>query len=90
MEQADQHEESPEVSEEGGRTIDLMILDKEQAETQGSQGIETDEVEYQPKGLFRSFGTLLADQKPHWYWYAMMLLGSLITGGKVTTRKLLT
>ncbi|EMR62796.1 putative spermidine putrescine import atp-binding protein pota protein [Eutypa lata UCREL1] len=82
MDEADQHEDSPGVSEHEKRTIDLMTLDKDQVETRGSEGTETEEAEYQPKGLFRSFGTLLLDQKPHWYWYAIMLLGSLITGGK--------
>lgn len=88
MDEADQHEDSPGVSEHEKRTIDLMTLDKDQVETRGSEGTETEEAEYQPKGLFRSFGTLLLDQKPHWYWYAIMLLGSLITGGKVTASRL--
>lgn len=87
MDEAHPHEDSPGVSEHDKRTVDLMMLDKNQVETRGSQGTETEEGEYQPKGLFRSFGTLLLDQKPYWYWYAIMLLGSLVTGGNVTACK---
>lgn len=88
MGEVDQHEGSTEVSKQENRTIDLMTLDKDQVETRASEGTNTEEAAYQPKGVFRSFGTLLLDQRPHWYWYAMMLLGSLITGGNVTTCKL--
>ncbi len=83
MDEANQHGDSPEISEHEKRTIDLMTLDKDQVETKGGESDRAEETEYKPRGVLRSFGTLLLDQRPHWFWYAIMTLGSLITGGNV-------
>lgn len=83
MEEADKQNEeeaATEVSEHEKRTVDLMTLDKETPASESSPPSE--ETGYQAKGVFRSFGTLLLDQRSHWFWYTLMMLGSLITGGK--------
>jgi ATP-binding cassette subfamily B (MDR/TAP) protein 1 len=33
------------------------------------------ELIYKPKGLIRSFGLLLYEQRKHWLWYAILLIG---------------
>ena len=39
----------------------------------------------QATGVFRSFGTMLLEQKPLWPWYLLMMAGVLIAGGKLAT-----
>ena len=41
-----------------------------------------DEPDYQPRGFFGSFGSLLLEQKQHWFWYLLMLFASVGAGGK--------
>ncbi|KAJ8123291.1 hypothetical protein ONZ43_g725 [Nemania bipapillata] len=70
-----------EVTEEEKRTMDLMTLDKSQARNiRGGTG-ETDEINWIPKGIFRSFGTLLLEQKRNLPWYSFMVFGAIIAGG---------
>jgi ATP-binding cassette subfamily B (MDR/TAP) protein 1 len=38
---------------------------------------------YNPKWSFGSFGLFIWEQKPHWRWYCLMLLGALGAGGKL-------
>ncbi|KAI0096432.1 ABC transporter-like protein [Nemania sp. FL0031] len=70
-----------EVTEEEKRTMDLMTLDRGQANGVGSSGTSTDEDSWIPRGIFRSFGTLLLEQKRSSPWYILMLFGAIIAGG---------
>ncbi|RYP43159.1 hypothetical protein DL768_010052 [Monosporascus sp. mg162] len=78
--EADYPDNSADVSEHEKRTIDLMTLDKGEAVVRESVSTRPGDTEYEPKGLCRSFGTLLLDQKPYWSWYILMVFGALITG----------
>ncbi|RYC60568.1 hypothetical protein CHU98_g5624 [Xylaria longipes] len=69
-----------EVTEEEKRTMDLMTLDKSTADSPDSDGAAVDEVAWIPRGVFRSFGTLLVEQKRSLPWYMVMLYGALIAG----------
>ncbi|GAW26831.1 putative ABC transporter [Rosellinia necatrix] len=66
-----------EVTEEDTRTMDLMTLCKDEP-TSGSA--EAEEPAWVPRGVFRSFGTLLLEQKRSFSWYAVMLFGAIIAG----------
>ncbi|KAI1120741.1 ABC transporter-like protein [Nemania abortiva] len=70
-----------EVTEEEKRTMDLMTLDRSQANGSNSRDAAPDEVNWIQKGIFRSFGTLLLEQKRSSPWYLVMLFGAIIAGG---------
>ncbi|RYP42323.1 hypothetical protein DL767_000245 [Monosporascus sp. MG133] len=78
--EADYPDNSADVSEHERRTIDLMTLDKGEAVVRESVSIRPGDPEYEPKGVCRSFGTLLLDQKPYWSWYILIGFGAVITG----------
>lgn len=65
------------------QTMDLMTLDKSKAGTHDGDSTVADEATWIPRGLFRSFGTLLIEQKRSLQWYLVMLYGALIAGGKL-------
>ncbi|KAI0397009.1 ABC transporter-like protein [Xylariaceae sp. FL0594] len=76
------YDDVSEVTEEEKRTMDLMTLD----ESTGSQrpnelgaGGENG-AGWKARGVFRSFGTLLLEQRSCSHWYILMLLGALIAG----------
>ena len=64
------------------RTMDLMMLDPETVPVAGAGGPKA----YKPKGAMRSLGGMLLEQKPLWPWYIMLLVGSLVAGGKSARR----
>ncbi|RYP80582.1 hypothetical protein DL769_002398 [Monosporascus sp. CRB-8-3] len=78
--EADYPENSADVSEHEKRTTDLMTLDKSEAVVRESVSTRAGDTEYEPKGVCRSFWTLLLDQKPYWSWYILMIFGALVTG----------
>ncbi|KAI1346629.1 ABC transporter-like protein [Xylaria sp. FL0043] len=68
-----------ELTEDDNRTMDLMTLDKGSArEAEDSSPLE--EVAWIHRGIFRSFGALLLEQKQNLPWYMVMLYGALIAG----------
>ncbi|KAI0914184.1 ABC transporter-like protein [Ustulina deusta] len=69
-----------EVTEEDKRTMDLMTLDKSNANEVEGDGNAAEEAAWRYRGIFRSFGTLLLEQKQNWPWYMVMLYGALIAG----------
>ncbi|KAI0490357.1 ABC transporter-like protein [Xylaria cf. heliscus] len=69
-----------EVTEEEKRTMDLMTLDKGKVNSCDGDSTSTDETTWVARGVFRSFGTLLVEQKPNLPWYMVMLYGALIAG----------
>jgi ABC-type multidrug transport system ATPase subunit len=71
-----------EVTEEEKRTMDLMTLDESKANEHESDRTGTDEAIWIPRGVFRSFGTLLLEQKTCLPSYMLMLFGALVAGGK--------
>ncbi|RYP56759.1 hypothetical protein DL771_011627 [Monosporascus sp. 5C6A] len=80
IDEVDCPDKSAHVSEHEKRTIDLMTLDRSEAVVRESVSIRAGDTEYEPKGVCRSFGTLLSDQKTYWSWYILMTFGALITG----------
>ncbi len=77
-----------EVTEEDKRTMDLMTLDKSNANEVEGDGSAAEEAAWRYRGIFRSFGTLLLEQKQNWPWYMVMLYGALIAGGKFVDSRL--
>ncbi|KAI1499704.1 P-loop containing nucleoside triphosphate hydrolase protein [Biscogniauxia marginata] len=73
------YDRSSEVTEVEKRTMDLMTLDENKAENQDAEtGVAARESN--PKGVIRSFGAMLFEQKPVWPWYMLMLIGTVIAG----------
>ncbi|RWA10232.1 hypothetical protein EKO27_g4867 [Xylaria grammica] len=69
-----------EVTEEEKRTIDLMTLDKSKGDELEGDNTISDEAAWKQKGIFRSFGALLLEQKQNLPWYIIMLYGAIIAG----------
>ncbi|TGJ81130.1 hypothetical protein E0Z10_g7637 [Xylaria hypoxylon] len=69
-----------EVTEEEKRTMDLMVLDKSKDNELEGDATVTDETAWKERGIFRSFGTLLVEQKQNLPWYMIMLFGAIIAG----------
>jgi ATP-binding cassette subfamily B (MDR/TAP) protein 1 len=42
------------------------------------------EAVYQPRGLIRSFGLLLFEQRSHWWWYSILVLATMGAGGELS------
>ncbi|TRX93261.1 hypothetical protein FHL15_005840 [Xylaria flabelliformis] len=70
-----------EITEHEKRTMDLMTLDNSKADNRNGDSTAADDNTWVPRGLFRSFGTLLLEQKQSLPWYLLMLYGALIAGG---------
>ncbi|KAI1749736.1 ABC transporter-like protein [Xylaria castorea] len=68
-----------EVTEEEKRTMDLMTLDNSKADNHDGASAAA-ETTWIPRGVFRSFCTLLLEQKQSLPWYVVMLYGALIAG----------
>jgi len=80
------------VTEEEKRTMDIMMLDESsnskkvsKLATGDGKGAGSEPV-WKPRGVFRSFGTLLLEQEACLHWYILMLFGALIAGGKLSFR----
>ncbi|KAI0859458.1 ABC transporter-like protein [Xylaria cubensis] len=69
-----------EITEHEKRTMDLMTLENSKADNRDGDSTAADENTWVPRGLFRSFGTLLLEQKQSLPWYLLMLYGALIAG----------
>lgn len=72
-----------EVTDEEERTMDLMTLDVSKASGHETSITGTDEALWKQRGIFRSFGTLLLEQKSCLPWYILMMFGALVAGGKI-------
>jgi hypothetical protein len=70
-------EESDSVEES---TMDPLV--RQQSSGVGGAVAGAQEAAYQPRGLIRSFGLLLFEQKSHWVWYAVLLLAAMGAGGE--------
>jgi ATP-binding cassette, subfamily B (MDR/TAP), member 1 len=71
------------VSDDEKRTMDLMEESEKKRATQVTE--KDDQVvdeEFKPKGLLKSFGPLLMEQKKHWVWYCIMFFGAVMAGGQ--------
>jgi ATP-binding cassette, subfamily B (MDR/TAP), member 1 len=74
------------VTEEEKRTMDLMTLDESSGSKKANELATGDgegagsEPAWKPRGVFRSFGTLLLEQENCSHWYILMLFGALIAG----------
>lgn len=74
------------VSDDDKRTMDLMEKGESKRNTHttaGNDDKEEENEEPQTKGLLKSFGPLLLEQKKHWIWYCIMFFGAVIAGGKM-------
>ncbi|KAI1181176.1 ABC transporter-like protein [Nemania sp. FL0916] len=69
-----------EVTEEEKRTMDLMTLDNSKTNEPEADITDADKSSWKPKGVFRSFGTLLLEQKRSLPWYMVMVYGAIIAG----------
>jgi ATP-binding cassette subfamily B (MDR/TAP) protein 1 len=78
------------LGEEEKKDIEWINFDSDDAETlvldRFSFEVEVDksydEPDYETRGFFGSFGSLLWEQRRHWPWYLLMLLASFGAGGK--------
>ncbi|KAI1864985.1 uncharacterized protein JN550_008531 [Neoarthrinium moseri] len=76
-------EDSSDITESEVRTMDLMEKDEETKKKRVSMGTSSDgdeESEPKSKGLIKSFGPLLLEQKQHWPWYLTMFSGAVVAG----------
>lgn len=72
-----------EIAEAEKRTMNLMTLDEHSVEEPDhGRDIVLGDTPWVPRGVFRSFGTLLFEQKRSLPWYLPMIYGALIAGGK--------
>lgn len=58
-----------------------LILDKFDIELEAGKYIE--EPDYEKRGFFGSFGSLMWEQRSHWPWYILMLFASFGAGGMI-------
>ncbi len=72
--------EEPELVEESG--MDLLAREQSAAGSVAMAGPK--EATHQPRGLIRSFGLLLYEQKSHWWWYAVLVMASMGAGGELS------
>ncbi|KAI5865391.1 P-loop containing nucleoside triphosphate hydrolase protein [Durotheca rogersii] len=72
---------SSEVTEVETRTMDIMTVDDTKAVEGDGGAPAAAEPTHTPRGVLRSFGALLLEQKPFWPWYTVMLFGALVAGG---------
>lgn len=74
------HAEESDLVEES--SMDPLV--RQQSSGAGGAVVGPQEDLYQPRGLVRSFGLLLLEQKSHWAWYAILLLATMGAGGKLS------
>lgn len=79
-----QADDASEITEEEDRAMDLMTLDKGNGNEVERDSSVVEETIWRHRGIFRSFGTLLFEQKQNLPWYLLMLYGALIAGGKLS------
>lgn len=60
-----------------------LVLDKFDVEIEADSLAE--EPDYEKRGFFGSFGSLMLEQRRHWPWYVLMLLASFGAGGKFSS-----
>jgi ATP-binding cassette, subfamily B (MDR/TAP), member 1 len=72
------HAEDSDLVEESG--MDPLV--REQSSGAGNVIAGSQEAVYVPKGLIRSFGLLLFEQKSHWGWFAILLLATMGAAGE--------
>lgn len=70
-----------EITEVEKRTINLMTLDGHNVDEPEHGDAVVGESPWVTRGVFRSFGTLLFEQKRSLPWYLPMIYGALIAGG---------
>ncbi|KAI5920279.1 P-loop containing nucleoside triphosphate hydrolase protein [Camillea tinctor] len=75
-----QQDGASEVTEVDRRTMDLMTLDEKKAEEDQDPVAGNSATDFKVKGVFRSFGAMLLEQKPVWLSYMFMLVGAVIAG----------
>ncbi|KAH9909896.1 P-loop containing nucleoside triphosphate hydrolase protein [Xylariomycetidae sp. FL2044] len=82
MGEDDRADASSQETEVEKRTMDLMTLDESKAEMEpeGPGSVIPEPPSYQPKGVFGSFGAMLAEQKRLWGWYTFIMLGAVVAG----------
>ncbi|PVH85767.1 ABC transporter-like protein [Cadophora sp. DSE1049] len=68
----------PEMDDAASQASDLTVFDRLSLDSNRDEVEEDDS--YIPRGFFGSFGSLLWEQKPHFLWYFVMLLGALGAG----------
>ncbi|KAI0205276.1 ABC transporter-like protein [Astrocystis sublimbata] len=73
-------DDASEVTEDDSRAIELMTLDKDNGGNIDNDSTTAEESPWIPKGVFRSFGTLLLEQSDTLPWYLLMLYGAIIAG----------
>ncbi|KAI0967564.1 ABC transporter-like protein [Xylaria arbuscula] len=73
-------DDASEVTEEEKRTMDLMTLDKTKSNVAEGDSTAAEATPWRYRGIFRSFGVLLLEQKQNLPWYMVMLYGALIAG----------
>jgi ATP-binding cassette subfamily B (MDR/TAP) protein 1 len=61
-------------------SIDTLMQAKFSVELEEEKRAE--EPEYKMRGFLGSFGSLLWEQKNHWFLYTLMMLSALLAGGK--------
>ncbi|KAI0896244.1 P-loop containing nucleoside triphosphate hydrolase protein [Annulohypoxylon nitens] len=69
-----------EVTDVEKRTMDIMTLDETKEEPRNSESTAVEEPEHKQRGVLRSFGALLVEQKPFWPWYMVMLSSAVVAG----------
>lgn len=72
-----------EVTDVEKRTMDIMTLDETKEEPRSSESTAVEEPEHKQRGVLRSFGALLVEQKPFWPWHMVMLSSAVVAGGKL-------
>ncbi|KAI1362090.1 ABC transporter-like protein [Xylaria arbuscula] len=75
-----QMDDTSEITEEDERAMDLMTLDKGSGNEAQGEGSLAEGTVWRHRGIFRSFGSLLLEQKQNLPWYLLMLYGALIAG----------
>lgn len=73
-----------EMDDAASQASDLTVFDRLSLDSVRGELEENDA--YIPRGFFGSFGSLLWEQRPHFLWYFIMLLGALGAGGTGTKR----
>lgn len=80
----DDSDEISQILEKEERGMELVERDND--ESRQSHGDEStlveEEKEPETKGLIRSFGPMLLEQKEHWPWYLVLFFGAIIAGGR--------
>jgi ATP-binding cassette subfamily B (MDR/TAP) protein 1 len=82
-ENEDDPDTTSEITEGEARTMDIMTPEEKKEDKRASESTAVEEEPaYKDRGMFRSFGAMLYEQKRNWIWYLTLLFGALIAGGK--------